>query len=109
MNHDNVSHPQHYTAQGAFECIEIMELIFNNQQMFAFCLLNAFKYLWRCEHKGKKEEDLKKAEWYLLRATHYNDQNTMKDWNKHHLLERKLRQLDGTREKQATMLKNQAT
>ena len=29
-----------------------------------FCLLNAFKYLWRCNFKNGSE-DVEKAQWYI--------------------------------------------
>ena len=59
IHYDAVNNPQHYNA-GKIECIEVSE-------QFNFCLGNAIKYIWRCEHKGKKFEDLKKAIWYLER------------------------------------------
>ena len=68
MNHDNVNSPQHYTEQGAFECIEIMQLFFNPNEVSAFCLCNAFKYLWRAKYKNNPTEDLAKAEWYLKKS-----------------------------------------
>jgi len=59
---DPVSHPSHYTVhKSGVECIQITEHM-------GFLTGNAMKYLWRCEHKGKKIEDLKKAIWYLERA-----------------------------------------
>lgn len=61
---ENVNHPQHY-KQGKFECIDVMVEMFGVEQTKAFCVLNAFKYIYRCEHKGKKSEDLSKAAWYL--------------------------------------------
>lgn len=61
---DNVNHPSHY-AFGNFECIEVMTEIFGIEETQSFCLLNAFKYLWRCKHKGKTLEDIKKANVYL--------------------------------------------
>lgn len=58
-----VSHPSHYT-QGGIECIQAMEAAYGKEAVATFCLLNAFKYLWRSEHKNGLE-DIKKAEWYL--------------------------------------------
>ena len=49
-----VNHPQHY-----IEVVEDWKLGFN--------LGNAVKYIGRCEHKGTKEQDIKKAIWYLER------------------------------------------
>lgn len=69
MQHDdNVCHPQHYTGQGAFECIEIMQLFFSPNEVSAFCLCNVFKYLWRAKYKNNTQEDLQKAGWYLKKS-----------------------------------------
>lgn len=56
-----VNHPEHYN-KGKFEVIDVIE-----DWNLNFNLGNAVKYIARCEHKGKKEEDLKKAIWYLER------------------------------------------
>lgn len=58
----NVDHPNHYNQLKGVECIEIIE-----QLNLGFNLGNTVKYIWRCEEKGKKLEDLKKAAWYLQR------------------------------------------
>lgn len=61
---DNVNHPQHYT--GSIECIDAMLQQFGKEQVKSFCLLNAFKYLFRCNKKHDTPiEDIKKAIWYL--------------------------------------------
>ena len=60
---DNVHHPSHYET-GKFECIEVMMETQGVEAVEAFCVCNAFKYLYR--HKNKNEvEDIKKAVWYL--------------------------------------------
>lgn len=59
---DMVNHPSHYA--GKFECIDVM---LETQGIFAvraFCLCNAFKYLYR-HNKKNGLEDIKKAIWYL--------------------------------------------
>ena len=61
--HDPVSHPSHY-CQGNIECIDAMLAAYGKEAVSTFCVLNAFKYLWRSEHKNGKE-DLEKAIWYL--------------------------------------------
>lgn len=67
---DLVNHPPHYTegfGTCSVECIDV-------SQYLGFCLGNAFKYIWRAGKKGDAEktvEDLKKARWYLIRATEY--------------------------------------
>lgn len=59
---DNVNHPAHYA--GKFECIEVMIETQGVEAVKAFCLCNAFKYLYR--HNGKNGvEDIKKAKWYI--------------------------------------------
>lgn len=60
---DVVSRPAHYT-HGKFECIEVMEDCFGKETVQQFCLLNAFKYIWRTNYKNGAE-DIKKARWYL--------------------------------------------
>jgi hypothetical protein len=62
-NKDLINHPGHYTS-GKYEVMDVIEdWGFNSN----FRLACALKYLARCEHKGKKIEDLKKAIWYLER------------------------------------------
>lgn len=58
---NNVDHPNHYN-QGKIEVIDYIE-----DKGFNFNLGNAIKYISRCEHKGKKKEDLEKAIWYIKR------------------------------------------
>ena len=59
-----VDHPSHYT-HGGMECIEAMQAAFGTEAVCHFCQCNAFKYLWRAEHKGKPVEDMEKAQWYI--------------------------------------------
>lgn len=55
---DNVNHPKHYTSHpSGIECIEITKHM-------NFCLGNAIKYIFRCDHKNGIE-DLEKALWYI--------------------------------------------
>ena len=61
---DRVNHPSHYQGNG-LECIDAMIAAFGTMQVEIFCKLNAFKYIWRSEHKGTYTEDMKKAAWYL--------------------------------------------
>ena len=61
---ETVNHPKHYNT-GKFECIDVMVEVFGIEATQNFCVLNAFKYIYRSDHKGKKTEDIKKAEWYL--------------------------------------------
>ena len=59
---DTVNHPKHYTGRKAdLECIMFTELM-------PSLAANAFKYVWRCDDKKNKTEDLEKARWYLNRV-----------------------------------------
>ena len=65
---DPVNHPTHYTSSQArcqcglpIECIQVAE-------HWNFTLGNALKYMWRCDYKGHKLEDLRKARFYLERS-----------------------------------------
>lgn len=60
---ESVDHPAHYN-QGKFECIDVMVETFGKDATQDFCLLNAFKYVWRTGEKNGVE-DVKKARWYL--------------------------------------------
>lgn len=70
-----VDHPKHY-KNGKFECIDVMVEIFGIEATQHFCLLNAFKYNWRCKQKGNTMEDVKKANWYLEK---YEELENMKN------------------------------
>lgn len=60
---ENVKHPVHY-CQGKYECIDVMLETFGKEATQNFCLLNAFKYVWRARSKNGVE-DIKKARFYL--------------------------------------------
>lgn len=72
MSEDIVNHPKHYEGSTSIECIEAMQVAFGKDFVIAFCLCNAFKYLWRHKNKGGKE-DLQKAEWYVEKADVLNN------------------------------------
>lgn len=63
----NVEHPAHYN-KGNIECIDAMIAAFGKAEVATFCKINAFKYLWRAENKGKYKEDMEKAVWYTIKA-----------------------------------------
>lgn len=67
---DNVNHPPHYEGSTSIECIESMEIIFGKFNVAVFCIINAYKYIWRHKHKNGLE-DLEKAQWYFDRAASY--------------------------------------
>lgn len=59
-----IDHPAHYA--GKFECIDALLETMGRDDVRAFCLCNAFKYLWRCKKKHETPtEDVEKALWYL--------------------------------------------
>lgn len=58
-----VTHPSHYT-QGNIQCIDAMESAFGKEAVATWCKLNAFKYIWREQHKNRLQ-DIDKAIWYL--------------------------------------------
>lgn len=76
ISSDKVDHPSHYN-QGDIECIDAMVAAYGTEAVEIFCLLNAFKYLWRAEHKNGKE-DLEKALWYLKKRLELMDSDQSK-------------------------------
>lgn len=60
---NSVVHPNHYNS-GKYECIEVMKEVFGEEAVKLFCVMNAFKYLWRYNKKNG-EEDVAKARNYL--------------------------------------------
>lgn len=67
-SYEMVNAPTHYNGT---DCIETMEKLFGTDAVKHFCILNAYKYLYRA---GKKpgvdaEQDRAKAQWYLDYAT----------------------------------------
>lgn len=75
-NRDNVNHPSHYADSCSMECIDVMEMVFGKSSLATYCIVNAFKYAWRCKHKNGLE-DLEKARWYLKK---YDELNTYNDY-----------------------------
>lgn len=64
---DNVSHPAHYADSCSIECIDTMVIAFGYEETITYCVINAYKYIWRWKNKNGIE-DLKKADWYLNKA-----------------------------------------
>lgn len=64
---DLVNHPPHYgISRFGIECIEFTRLM-------TFNFGNAFKYIWRHEDKGRYDEDLDKALWYIADGNAYQN------------------------------------
>lgn len=64
---DMINHPPHYTNR-MHECIEEMRCVFGIDAVIAFCKCNAWKYRYRANSKGKREEDMAKSDWYINKA-----------------------------------------
>lgn len=65
-NENEVAEQPHYYTDGMKkECIEAMEEVFGEEKTGFFCLLNAFKYLWRRDGKYNRTLDTQKARWYI--------------------------------------------
>lgn len=76
---DNVNHPNHYTNR-QHECIDEMVSIFGIRDVIAFCKCNARKYRYRADSKGKHDEDMEKADWYISKAMELQKNNN-NDWS----------------------------
>lgn len=61
-----VEHPSHYNIPGRKECIVEMQERFGTYQTIIFCLMNAYKYLYRAGMKedNPAEQDIQKARFY---------------------------------------------
>lgn len=70
---DNVNHPSHYNI-GKYECFDVMRDVFGDEEVKHFCLINAFKYIYRCNAKNGLE-DVKKAIWYLNKLVEMEENN----------------------------------
>lgn len=68
-----VQHPKHYN-HGKYECIDVMVENFGKEAVKHFCLLNAFKYVWRSDYKNGTQ-DIKKAMWYLDKYVELEGEN----------------------------------
>ena len=76
---ETVNHPDHYKV-GDYECLDVMKSLYGVEAVINFCMLNAFKYQWRCNRKNNCQEDLKKARWYNKKALDLmNELNQLKN------------------------------
>lgn len=71
---DVVKEPQHY-KHGEFETIDEMLIVFGPQKTHDYCIINAWKYRSRAPFKGNPEQDMRKADQYLLFAKQIMDNN----------------------------------
>ena len=65
---DNVNSPAHYNT-GDVECIQAIQSALSPEEYRGYLRGNTLKYIWRCNYKGKKLEDLRKAQWYINRLS----------------------------------------
>ena len=64
---DMVNHPNHYMV-GGIEALQVIEAKLggtSNEMYRGYLMGNVMKYLMRSPYKGKRVEDLKKAQFYL--------------------------------------------
>ena len=73
---DMVNHPSHYT-HGGVECIDAITSALSSYEdsVDSWLVGQVIKYLWRAPLKGKYEEDIKKAQFYLNRLVEKIDKN----------------------------------
>lgn len=69
---DPINHPTHYTY-GSIEAIDVIE-----DWGLGYHLGQVIKYICRHQHKGKPNEDLKKALWYLDREINRRNKDERK-------------------------------
>ena len=65
---DDVNSPEHYKLN--HDGIECIDAIHATMEPSAFCEYvrgTVLKYIWRCNYKGDKLKDLRKAQWYLTK------------------------------------------
>ncbi len=60
---DNIN-PDHYKSNG-IEAIDAMVAAFGRQAVVHYAECNAFKYIFRLHRKGYRQDNIKKAIWYL--------------------------------------------
>ena len=73
---DMVNHPSHYTS-GGVECIDAITSALSSYEdsVDSWLVGQVIKYLWRAPLKGKYEEDIEKAQFYLNRLVEKIDKN----------------------------------
>ena len=69
---DMVNSPDHYTHNG-IEAINVIEAKLTGEQYEGYLQGSVMKYLLRSNYKGKRNEDLKKAQWYLNALVNNNN------------------------------------
>lgn len=80
---DNVNKPSHYNA-GSVETIDAIKSALGDA-FLDYCRGNVIKYVWRCRHKGKLLEDLRKAAKYLEWAIAAMETNALQSQGGNHV------------------------
>ena len=63
---DDVNSPEHYKLnEYGIECIDAIQASMTVEEFEGYLRGNVLKYMWRCNYKGHKVQDLQKAAWYL--------------------------------------------
>lgn len=62
---DMVHSPPHYFSDNGIECVDAIEASMTEEAFNGYLKGSAMAYLWRYEKKGRANEDLQKAMWYL--------------------------------------------
>ena len=70
---DMVNNPDHYTHNG-IEAINVIEAKLTDEQYEGYLQGSVMKYLLRSNYKGKRNEDLNKAQWYLNTLVENNNE-----------------------------------
>ena len=70
---DMVNNPDHYTHNG-IEAINVIEAKLTDEQYQGYLQGSVMKYLLRSNYKSKRNEDLKKAQWYLNTLVENNNE-----------------------------------
>lgn len=61
---DVVNNPSHYKGNKGIETIDFIENVLTKEEFIGYLRGNVIKYQSRANLKGRKEEDLRKAQWY---------------------------------------------
>lgn len=89
----NQIRPNHYKSC-SIECIDAMILTFGTDAVAEFCLINAFKYIWRYKDKNGLI-DLNKAMWYVDKAEELKSEDIARLYSIKGLIERLKGEYDG--------------
>lgn len=63
---DLINSPQHYKV-GGYEAIDVIQAKLTPEEFRGYCKGNILKYLMRANYKGKHNQDVGKADWYMER------------------------------------------